>query len=32
MSLTDKDKATILAFWSKIDDQADDIGADALTR
>lgn len=32
MSLTDKDKATVKAFWNKISGKADDIGADALTR
>lgn len=32
MSLSDKDKASVKAFWSKIGSKADDIGADALTR
>ncbi|KAM6963774.1 hemoglobin, alpha embryonic 5 isoform 4-T4 [Tautogolabrus adspersus] len=32
MSLTDKDKATVKALWSKISKSADAIGADALFR
>ncbi|KAM9346426.1 hemoglobin subunit alpha-1-like isoform 1-T2 [Symphorus nematophorus] len=32
MSLTDKDKATVKAFWAKVAGKADDIGADALAR
>ncbi|XP_042248011.1 hemoglobin embryonic subunit alpha-like [Thunnus albacares] len=31
-SLTAKDKANVKAFWAKIAPQADDIGADALSR
>ncbi|XP_013879644.1 hemoglobin embryonic subunit alpha [Austrofundulus limnaeus] len=32
MSLTPKDKDTVKAFWAKVSDRVDDIGADALNR
>ncbi|KAK7168154.1 hypothetical protein R3I94_002265 [Phoxinus phoxinus] len=32
MSLSDKDKATVKAIWSKISPKADEIGAEALGR
>ena len=31
-SLTARDKANVLAFWSKVSSKADDIGMDAITR
>uniref|UniRef100_UPI0037E8C1E8 hemoglobin embryonic subunit alpha-like n=1 Tax=Semicossyphus pulcher TaxID=241346 RepID=UPI0037E8C1E8 len=31
-SLTEKDKATVKAFWSKVSSRAEDIGTDALAR
>ncbi|XP_062294020.1 hemoglobin embryonic subunit alpha-like [Scomber scombrus] len=31
-SLTAKDKANVLAFWSKVSTKADDIGMDAISR
>lgn len=32
MSLTDKDKAAVKAFWAKVSKSADAIGAEALGR
>ncbi|KAJ0057835.1 hypothetical protein NL108_002958 [Boleophthalmus pectinirostris] len=32
MSLSDKDKSTVKAFWGKVSGKADDMGADALIR